>query len=210
MVSSWRKGGVASDIILFVAVGVYMILEDVLTEQPTDVYAMIVWLAAECSLGVAFCRHQISIMHWPHIVAITASVKFCLFAVLLCSLPLAPGRELWVQAAMYMIVSQLLLLSATTNVCEIIENHMNPVDPYQAPGDDIQLTMDHPGYRNENTENMSEYEMIEVGLAGLKRDAGLSEIDDLGDEFVCVHQYENVLVTSEVHDGKFIQHEIII
>ena len=50
MVSSWRKGGVASDIILFVAVGVYMILEDVLTERPTDVYAMIVWLAAECSL----------------------------------------------------------------------------------------------------------------------------------------------------------------
>ena len=52
--------------------------------------------------------------------------------------------------------------------------------------------------------------MIEVGLAGMKRDAGLSEIDDLGDEYVCVHKYENMIVTSEVQDGKFIQQEIII
>ena len=209
-ISPWRKGGIASDLILFVAVGAYLILEDVLTEQPADVFAMIVWLAAECSLGVTFCRHQINLKNWPHIVAITASVKFCLFAVLLSSLPLAPGRDLWVQAAMYMIISQLLLLSAATNVCELIEGHMNPMDLYQASGDDIQLTMDHPGHRNENMENNLEYEMIEVGQAGMRRDAGLSEIDYLGDEYVCVHMYENMVVTSEVQDGKFIQQEIII
>ena len=210
MVSSWRMGGVASDIILFVAVGVYMILDNVLTGRPTDTYAMIVWLATECSLGVAVCRHQISISHWPHVVAISASVKFCLFAVLLCSLPLAPGRELWMQALMYMAVSQLLLLSFTMNVCELVENHMKQVDPYQSTIDNTQVTMDHPGCEDDNTESMAEYEMVDVALAGVKRDAGLREIDDLGDEFVCVHQYGNVLVTSEVNGGKFIQQEIIV
>ena len=198
------------DIVLFVIVGTYLILEDVMTEHPTDQFALIVWLVAECSVGVALCRHQVDIKNWPHIVAISASVKFCLFAVLLATLPLAPGRDLWVQASMYLVISQLLLFSAATNIFELVEVHMNPMVPDQASGGEIQLTMDHLGNRNEDMENDSEYEMIQVGQASMRRDVGLSEIDNVGDEFVCIHMYENMVVTSEVQDGKFTQQDIIL
>ena len=209
-ISHWRKGRIAGDIFLFVIVGAYLILEDVMTEHPTDQFALMVWLVAECSLGVALCRHQFIIKNWPHIVAISASVKFCLFAVLLASLPLAPGRDLWVQVSMYIVISQLLLFTAATNIFELVEVHLNSMVPDQASGGEIQLTMDHLENRNEDIENDSEYEMIRVGQAGMRRDVGFSEIDNVGEEFVCIHMYENMVVTSEIEDGKFIQQEIIL
>ena len=209
-ISIWRKGGIIGDIVLFLIVGTYLIVEDFMTDHPTDQFAMIVWLVAECSLGVALCRHQVDIKNWPHIVAISASVKFCLFAVLLATLPLAPGRDLWVQASMYMGISQLLLFSAATNIFELVEVHMNPIVPDQPSGGEIQLTMDHLGNRNEDMENDSEYEMIQVGQASMRRDVGFSEIDNVGEEFVCIHMYENMVVTSEIENGKFTQQEIIL
>ena len=214
-ISIWRKGGIVGDIVLFLIVGTYLIVEDFMTDHPTDQFAMIVWLVAECSLGVALCRHQVDIKNWPHIVAISASVKFCMFAVLLATQPLAPGRDLWVAASMYMCISQLLLFSAATNIIELVEVHMNPIVPEQPSGGEIQLTMDHLGNRNEDeneneNENDSEYEMIQVDQARMRRDIGLSEIDLVGDEFVCIHMYQNMVVTSEIENGQFTQTEIVI
>ena len=114
---------------------------------------------------------------------------------------------------MYMGISQLLLFSAATNIFELVEVHMNPIVPEQPSGGEIQLTMDHLGNRNEDeneNENDSEYEMIQVNQASMRRDVGLAEIDNVGDEFVCIHMYQNMVVTSEIENGKFTQQEIIL
>lgn len=206
-ISIWRKGGIVGDILLFLIVGTYLIVEDFMTDHPTDQFAMIVWLVAECGLGVALCRHQADIKNWPHIVAISASVKFCLFAVLLATMPLAPGRDLWVAASMYVVISQLLLFSAAINIFELVEVHMNPIVHQQPSGGEIQLTMEHTGNREEDE---NENDMIQVEQASMRRDIGLSEIDLVGEEFVCIDMYQNMAVTSEIENGKFTQQEIIL
>ena len=211
--SVWSKGGIIGDIVLLLIVGTYLVVDDVMTDHPNDQFAMIVFLVGEVSLGVALCRHQVDIKNWPHVLAIMASVKFCLFAVLLATLPLAPGRDLWVAALMYMVISQMLLFSAAVNIFELVEGHMNPI-VYEQPACS-EIPMDHIGDRNENeddnvNENDTEYETIQVDQARMRRDVGLSEIDQVGDEFVCIHMYQNMVVTSEIENGQFTQTEIVI
>ncbi len=212
-ISIWRKGGIVVDVFFFLIVGSYLVVDDIMTDHPTDHFAMIVWLVGEVSVGVALCRHQVEMKNWPHVMAILASVKFCLFAVLLATLPLAPGRDLWVATLMYMVISQMLLFSAAVNIFEIVEGHMNPIVREQPACNEI--PMDQLGDRKDNededvNDNDSEDETTQVDPARMRRDVGLSEIDLVGDEFVSIHMYQNMVVMSEIENGQFTQTEVVI